>query len=444
MHWRIFSVALAVLGLCTTPGRGATIGEVKSGASRFTSMLVTVTGVVTYVDSQECYVEAADRSSGILVQGDTTAVTLGSNIEATGIYSIAGGEPAIIGASFGPQTGSADIKPFCVLNKSVGGAAPQPYPSILDYIKKGDAPGAWVRAVGAGNTGLLVTTWGIVRVCYRDPSSGTRWFYVDDGTQAVSDLGDIGVLVYSSKELTEGDFVTVTGISSVEPSLDDPTRLIRVIRTRSADDVQVRQPSVPGRPISDEFVSPVLSKWWKAAPMSTTPDTGGYSLTNEPGQLMIWTNGNYLSGMQVVQLAGGEWDMETKVRLNRVPGSQVVQIFDLGLAVGLPGTRAMPIGVELAQIMCGSSSSGSYDRIRLAGWTEPVPFTDDICYLRVRRRTAQTYVSYSTDGVAYSAESESESSSQAPALALQVRNSSMEAAFFSVCVDYVRFTMVTP
>ncbi len=92
---------------------------------------------------------------------------------------------------------------------------------------------------GARNTGLLVTTWGTVNAVYYSPISDAHWFYIDDGCGVVSDYGDNGIIVYSPADVRQGDFVTVTGVSSTEVSFDDPTRLVRSIRPRTADDVRV-------------------------------------------------------------------------------------------------------------------------------------------------------------------------------------------------------------
>lgn len=269
---RAWFFVILLLGPSTSPGRCETIYKLKSGTSRDALMQVYVRGVVTYLDTGECHVEATDRSGGICVEGDTTGISLGDSVEARGTYSTTGVEPSLVSATITPQTGTTVIRPFAMNNKAIGGVPPPPYPCVWDYGKS-DETWSWMRTCGANNTGLLVTTWGTVKAAYQSGAMGLRWFYVDDGSGMVSDFGDTGVLVYCTADVNEGDFVRVTGVSGVEPSLDDPSRLIRVVRTRTPDDVQVQKvKTLLTTPFSDEFDGTKLDPRWAIA---VNAQTGG-------------------------------------------------------------------------------------------------------------------------------------------------------------------------
>ncbi len=199
------------------------------------SSQVSFEGVITYLEPCEAYVEAADRSSGIRVLADTEGRAIGDAVSVTGKKGIVSGEPCVVLASISPGGAGAVISPFAISNQAIGGWGDWAGMRVWDYAR---STGDWLPACGGPNTGLLVTTWGIVRSVYHSPTTGASWFYVDDGSRAVSDLGDIGVLVYSEAEPARGSFVSVTGISSTEPSIEDPTRLVRVIRIRGPEDIR--------------------------------------------------------------------------------------------------------------------------------------------------------------------------------------------------------------
>jgi len=107
MRWRVLSLCLVLVALCLTCGRGA-IGQARARgvpSPQLSSASASVSGVVTYVDTGECYLEPANRSGGIYVQGDTTGIALGTGAEAHGVYSVVGGEPAVVAATIMPAAG---------------------------------------------------------------------------------------------------------------------------------------------------------------------------------------------------------------------------------------------------------------------------------------------------------------------------------------------------
>jgi len=213
----------------------STIGEAKSLSD---GSQVCVIGSVTLLEPAECYIESANRSSGIWVQADMTGFAMGDLVTATGTLGTADGERAIQSATVAAAGGQAAIAPLGMRNAWLGGFATAGGACLRDYFGAGIA-GVWRAAAGAPNAGLLVRTTGTVNAVYYSPITDAHWFYIDDGSGVVSDYGDKGIIVYSSADVHQGDQVTVTGVSSAETSLDDAGRLVRTIRPRSAEDVRI-------------------------------------------------------------------------------------------------------------------------------------------------------------------------------------------------------------
>ena len=194
----------------------------------------------------------------------------------------------MLDASLYPYGQPAAIRPFGMKNATIGGAPKWSPMRISDLSRQKVLEGhtwtwhySWNPVCGPTNTGLLVKTWGTVKALYQS-LDGTRWLYVDDGSSVVTDFGDVGVLVYSDAEVNRGDFVSVQGISSCEPSLEEPGRLIRVIRTRDPADIVVLKAREPSQPFSDEFDKPTLDQRWGAV-----AGDGSVSTSAEPGWLAI-------------------------------------------------------------------------------------------------------------------------------------------------------------
>lgn len=99
------------------------------------------------------------------------------------------------------------IPPLAMNNATLGGGALNQY-----------TPGV-EGGIGLNNIGLLVRTWGIVTA---PPNLSEMCFYINDGSNLDDGSGNIGIRV-SYKDLasgvtinppSQGDFVSVTGISS--------------------------------------------------------------------------------------------------------------------------------------------------------------------------------------------------------------------------------------
>ena len=448
------SLLLLILSLALGPRSGcAAIGEIKSGPLQ---VQASISGAVTYLEPLECYVESADRSGGIRVLGSTTGLAIGSLVTATGVYDVIDGEPCVKNATITPQTGSANISPFGMPNAAITG--PLTWLRVQDY-KRTPAPGGWtyewVRAAGAANTGLLVKTWGKVNALYYSPVNLARWFYLDDGYSAVSDYGNMGVLVYSDAEVKRGDVVSVTGISTVEPSFEDGMRLARAIRTRSASDVQIERPGPTQGPFSDEFNGPKLESWWAflVYPYGDAPTS--FSLSSEPGWVALTAqpmSSTARCWSQLMQLAPGAWECNTKVQLAFAELPYVNQSLSLTLDGSLPKPNNPGGGGYYCSdrtVFASASCSWSVDHCEkrvFLGTTREIPMEGDTCYFRIRRTGiygAYMYGSVSFDGLSYTDEYIGKDNGwHFLTLVTRASDSSGGGAPFTAYIDYIRFTRI--
>lgn len=395
---------VAVLLCIASAGGGwcASVAEVKATAQNW--MQVTVEGIITYTEPSECYIESPDRSGGIWVQAPMDGFEVGDPVLAVGTFAVVDGEPAVSSATITAHGSPSEIRPFGMNNRAIGGASKWSPMFIGDF-----RGGQWVNASGANNTGMLVTTWGTVKsVCY-SPLTGASWVYVDDGSGVVSDYGDTGVLVYADTPASIGDFVSVTGVSSTERSFDDPSRLVRVIRTRGAGDVSVlRAYQAPVFPFSDEFTADTLDRRW-ATPrewagsevISLCHTPGWLTLTPPPAPglppLPRWGPRQYLTQ---------DWQIDVKVRvsLSDAPG--------IGQSAGIDVEASAQWESTYVRAYVGRGTVHA-----MAVYLEPEGFLSnpvfdvdaDTCYVRMRRSGNYLYVSASLDGVSYCQERRSAS-----------------------------------
>ncbi len=424
----IWFVGLLVL-LAGGTGWCASIAEVKSAGNW---MQVTVEGIVTYLEPLECYVESADRSGGIWVRGSTEGISVGDSVLAGGTFAVVDGEPAVTAASITKQGIPSVIRPFGMSNASLGGASKWSPVSVTDF-----RGGAWIPARGANNTGLLVTTWGTVRAIYYSPVSGARWLYIDDGSGVVSDSGDSGVLVYTDAEVNRGDFVRLTGVSSTEPAMDGPPRLIRVVRTRSAHDVRVEKaqelPDRSALQFSDEFDEPEVDPRWSL--WSHWPQDA-VSLKIMPGWLtLVLESVSYQdqvgSSVGVSQYGGGDWDLEVRTRMVQPDG---------------PLRFTWRFSVSAGSSAIAAELRGSYQNpitIVLGGRTVGV-LEGDICYFRLRKRGTTLWSSASLDGVTYTAEEQAACPGINPGVGMGATVLSISGHYQRLYaqIDYFRITPV--
>lgn len=409
--------------LCTT------IGEAKRAAD---GTVVTVTGCVTSLETGECYIEAADRSAGIWVQGTTTGIGIGQLATVTGTKSVIDGECALTNSSMSSGTGQA-IAPFSMSNRCIGGSAIGADPGILDYKPPfGAIPESWSGAGGANNTGLLVKTCGTVVSTYYSVVTNARWFVIDDDSKTVADLGDTGVLVFSDAAVQQGDFVSVTGISSVTPANDGPARRIRVVRTRNVDDVQVlKAAQKPEMPFSDEFDGVKLDTRW--ACMGTT---GSVSLDGG-GWLVVSTASKYQEPV-LMQCAPGAWDLDVKLTASfTIMGCYSYPDLFLELIRSPDDMRKKDPGPTLACFYRTSEGTKAY-----VDPSSPIVIAaDDVCYLHFERRAGNVTARLSLNGGVCLSEATIVADSYYDVFAIgEHSNIGTVTAEF----DYLRFTRVNP
>lgn len=125
-----------------------------------------------------------------------------------------------IAATDTSPAGEGTIDPLGMSNVTLGGGQYGFQAGVID-------------GSGLNNIGLLIKTCG--EVTY----SETGFFYLDDGSKLDDGSGHIGVKVYGTVPVPQGEnpvgrFVSVTGISSCERPDSD---IIRIIRTRDMGDV---------------------------------------------------------------------------------------------------------------------------------------------------------------------------------------------------------------
>ena len=401
-----FSFLLTGSAFCVPIGQAKTL---PLGSS------ATVTGSVTLIEPTECYLESTNGTSGMWVQADTTGFSLSSVVNAAGVVGTSDGEIVLQNASL----------------SSAG------EPKTMASVGMGNR---WLS--GRIENGLLVTTWGkVTAVCY-SPASGAHWFHIDDGSQVRCDYGDSGVVVYSDSDVIEGDYVRVTGISSVETALDDTTKLVRVIRTRSSEDVSCLQPAGDrfGLPFSDEFDSPTLDPRWflqlgKPSYASLTANPGSLTLMPDP------TSNTTVLSPFLLQCAPGNWDMEMKVtpQFNAPSGAycSVGVVMNSGPFVRMSGTTT---STGRGAVLIGSV----YDTPHTAKITlfdnSYFLLPGDTYWIRMRMRRPTLYVSVSADGVNYCPEA----SDSIPYEYVAFRSYSLHntMATFQPLIDYIRFTHI--
>ncbi len=424
-----------------------TIAEVKATAQNW--MQVSVEGIITCTEPSECYIESPDRSGGIWVQAPMDGFEVGDPVLAVGTFAVIDGEPAVTNATITPRGTPSIIRPFGMNNRAIGGASKWSPMAIWDFGQRRVPSGGgwawqreWAPASGANNTGLLVTTWGTVRSVYSSPVTGASWMYVDDGSGVVSDYGDTGVLVYTDAEANIGDFVSVTGVSSTERSFDDPSRLVRVVRTRGAGDVSMlRAREAPVYPFSDEFDCPALDPRW-----AVIPGPGQVSLDAVPGWLLITTplTDSSTSSISLVQPESGDWDLDAKIRLERtaytpsLPTEVAVYVeLDIQPRYRYPNYSSAVLGClggdPLHRPPVWASTVGRYSSA----------CTGDTCWFRARRRGSSVYGQLSLDGTAYTAEQQVASPPNG-FLRIRASFSGLPGAELTYrgLIDYIRFATI--
>ena len=331
------------------------------------------------------------------------------------------------------------LGPFGMAGKSVGGFSSVGSAALMDLVGREEDPIThavsynWQLVGGASNVGLTAKIWGTVTAIYHLPT-GEQWFYVDDGSEVDSDLGDMGVLVYSDADVEYGEFVSVVGVVRVDQSFDSESRLVRTIETSSAADVRViKDAPLPGRPFSDEFSLPTLKSTW-----AMFPGAGSVSVTSEPGWLALTTPLSTAAGSTyspyMVQVAQGDWTLDVRVRCPEV------QLGDQGY-LDIFVSPVLPIDpwFRVSFVRYGRQAA-----ILVGGPSQFIYYpAGDICYLRLRQSGSILYVTYSPDGGSYALEMPFPAAGRYVALCSELYHPApvQIGQAYTAYVDYVRFTL---
>lgn len=212
------------------PQRLASAGMAKSLPDASPVMLeglVVTAGAPRYADF--FYVESSDRTNGIRVIKQQHSLQSGSKVNVSGtLATLHSGERAIIDPSVA-VVGAGEVGPVGMPGRHLGGSS-----WLYDPLSGAGQVGIF-GSTGLNNIGMLVTVWG--RVTHS--SLWDDYFYIDDGSAAVSGGDPRGVYVEASGlEVPEyGCYVSVTGISSCE--LVDGHIVSRLL-PRSQDDIKVQ------------------------------------------------------------------------------------------------------------------------------------------------------------------------------------------------------------
>jgi len=174
------------------------------------------------------YIEEPDRSAGMRVLWNKSAVPRGLYAAVSGLVKTVGGERVIEAqAVCTGETIPEPVGPLGLVNRSLGGSSPDPLVPQID------------DSCGAYNVGLLVKTWGEVTAV------GGDWFYVDDGSSLDDGSGSDGLKVALAGLSMPpppgtmpdvGDYVAVTGLSSCESQAVGGS-VVRLLRPRNAADI---------------------------------------------------------------------------------------------------------------------------------------------------------------------------------------------------------------
>lgn len=232
-RFRLILSLLALIAFSLPAAHGATISQAKLMGNGAT---VTIPSrIVTFVSADYFYIQETNSGislsdypiGGIRVNKTAHGLAVGARVGVTGAMRTNGSfERYLEASSVTNATGAGAVVPLAMSNKAVGGS---------DWNYSG-ATGAGQRGVdphgGLNNIGMLIRTTGFVG--YVDSTS--RVAYVDDGsslydgnTVGPQGAGMAGIRVLFPSSLTlpkTTQYLTITGISSLELVAGSPARLI--------------------------------------------------------------------------------------------------------------------------------------------------------------------------------------------------------------------------
>lgn len=173
--------------------------------------------VVSWALDDVCYVEKADRSSGIRVVKTAHGLVAGDKVLVSGqIKTDAGINERFIDAYEAVKIGDDEIKPLAINNKAAGGS---------DFGTPPAGQAGVAGGVGLNNIGLLVRMYG--RVSAPFDAGGITYYSIDDGAGTNTWVLAIG------GDLVPGQYVGITGVMSaiVDGSDTKPLLLVKDIAT---------------------------------------------------------------------------------------------------------------------------------------------------------------------------------------------------------------------
>lgn len=173
--------------------------------------LVRLAGkVVTCTAPGFTYIEEPNRRAGIRVTS-TQALYPSALVDITGAVSAQQGEMVLQAETTTILGTGAEIGPFALATRALGGAAFGQQDPVMEYrwVKELGAK-QLLPALGLNNIGLLV------RVCGRVTAVGDDWFYIDDGSGCDDGSGYAGVKVFcpGTTPPATNQFVILKAISS--------------------------------------------------------------------------------------------------------------------------------------------------------------------------------------------------------------------------------------
>ena len=210
-------------------GPARTVADAKAAGAG--SAVDIYGGIVTAAFADSFYVEADDRSSGMLVRKPGHALLAGNRARVVGSWAAENDPERFVEATTAQATGTGSVAPLAMANGSVGGGTQGLQGGVWGWTYILDDFGrpvrVWDQVKGLNNIGLLITTCGRVTCIeeVEEPSQPT-WFTIDDGSGInLKCILPQGVTLDPSWQQ-----VRVTGISSCDRVGEELRAVVKVRR----------------------------------------------------------------------------------------------------------------------------------------------------------------------------------------------------------------------